>query len=371
VSEPIKLVDLVDERIQSFLEARSEDMEAISPDLDHILAYANSMLTGGKRFRGRFCYWGWRAVSHGSDIDPSSAVETVEDARAVIELATSLEVFHAAALVHDDIMDNSDTRRGLPAAHKAFGSIHQDRSYAGSAEHFGQSTALLLGDLLLAWSDDLLTLALAGQPPDIDRATRAQFSVMRQQVTLGQYLDIHEEAAWLHQAENERLDRALLVITYKSAKYSMEAPLLIGASLAGATAAQQDNLQAFGLPLGMAFQLRDDVLGVFGDSEVTGKPTGDDLREGKRTVLITLAEAAMPEGSRRLFTELLGDPALSSEQIDVMQATLRETGALDQVEDMIQDYADRAMEALESADITEGARAELRRLADAVTTRSS
>lgn len=371
MSAQIKLVDVVDSRIHSFLEDRAEEMTQISPDLDHILAYANSMLTGGKRFRARFCYWGWRAIEQTSSDNPLGGVETLEDVSPVIALAASLEVFHAAALVHDDIMDNSDTRRGLPAAHKAFESIHRDRTYSGEPAHFGASTALLLGDLLLAWSDDLLGAALEGLSPEVQGSTRLQFSRMRQEVTLGQYLDIHEEAAWLHHGESERIERALRVVTYKSAKYSMEAPLLIGASLAGASAEALEDLANFGLPLGIAFQLRDDVLGVFGDSEVTGKPSGDDLREGKRTVLIARAEASMPEGSKRVFNELLGDRALSPEQIEVMQSTLRDTGALDDVEDMIHDYADTAMAALEGARITEGARAELRRLADAVTQRNS
>jgi geranylgeranyl diphosphate synthase type I len=367
----MKLVDVVDSRITAFLEARSEEMSHISPDLEHILAYANSMLGSGKRFRARFCYWGWRAIDQEVEGDPFGGVETLEDASPVIALATSLEVFHAAALVHDDIMDNSDTRRGLPAAHKAFERVHRDRSYSGSTEHFGTSTALLLGDLLLAWSDDLLTHALSTVRPEIVAATRSQFSTMRQEVTLGQYLDIHEEAAWHHHGESERLERALRVVIYKSAKYSMEAPLLIGASLAGAKPHQLEDLSSFGLPLGIAFQLRDDVLGVFGDSELTGKPSGDDLREGKRTVLIARAEASMPESAKRVFNELLGDRTLDPDQIDVMQSTLRDTGALDEVEEMIQHYADTAMAALESAQITEGARAELRRLADAVTRRNS
>jgi len=371
VSPQIKLVDVVDSRIQSFLEARSDDMATISPDLDHILAYANSMLRSGKRFRARFCYWGWRSIEQPDASDPLGGIETLEDASPVIDLATSLEVFHAAALVHDDIMDNSDTRRGLPAAHRAFERIHVDRSYTGSAPHFGTSTALLLGDLLLAWSDDLLGAALAEQSPDVALATRAQFSTMRQEVTLGQYLDIHEEAAWLHHGQDERLDRALRVVTYKSAKYSMEAPLLIGASLAGAKPNQLDDLSAFGLPLGIAFQLRDDVLGVFGDSEITGKPSGDDLREGKRTVLIARAEASMPESAKRVFNELLGDRSLDPGQIEVMQSTLRDTGALEEVETSIEHYANTAMRALDTADITEGARAELKRLADAVTRRNS
>jgi geranylgeranyl diphosphate synthase, type I len=373
VSEPIKLVDLVDQRLHNFLESRSSELEAISPDLGHILDYSNGLLATGKRFRARFCYWGWRAAGgSASDTDLAAGVETLQDIDSVLALAMSLEVFHAAALVHDDIMDNSDTRRGKPSAHKAFETLHRERSYFGGSEHFGNSTALLVGDLLLAWSDDLLNLALSQEKsPDIQLATRREFSRMRQEVTVGQYLDIHEEAAWLHSPESERLERALRVVTYKSAKYSMEAPLLIGASLAGAKAEALEGLRAFGLPLGIAFQLRDDVLGVFGDSEVTGKPSGDDLREGKRTVLIALAEAAMPTGAKTIFNEMLGDRSLTGEQIEVMQETLQDTGALEKMEQMISGYVDQAMDALDAAPLSPSASAELTRLAEAVTKRQA
>jgi len=373
VSEPIKLADLVDQRITSFLDAREGEMAAISPDLGHLIDYARVMLGGGKRFRARFCYWGWRAVSSlPQESEPMAGVEKIDQLDSILSLAVSLEVFHAAALVHDDIMDNSDTRRGMPSAHRAFEVLHAERGYAGSAEHFGLSTSLLMGDLLLAWSDQLLAQAVMGDvSPSAGAQTRSQFATMRQEVTLGQYLDIHEEAAWQHTADADRMERALRVVTYKSAKYSMEAPLLIGASLAGASEEHLAALSAFGLPLGIAFQLRDDVLGVFGDSEVTGKPSGDDLREGKRTVLIALAEAAMPATTRKVFTEMLGDRSLDGEQIGVMQSTLRDTGALDTVEEMIDQYAHQAMAALARAPIAAGARQELTRLADAVTKRQA
>lgn len=372
MSEPIKLIDLVDQRLQSFLEQRTSELEAISPDLEHLTDYVRGLLGSGKRFRARFCYWGWRAIGEPTDsADVTGGVETVEDVEAVLALAMSLEVFHAAALIHDDIMDNSDTRRGKPAAHRGFEAFHVAKDFAGDPTHFGRSTALLMGDLLLAWSDDLLTTALAGADSDIARATRGEFTTMRQEVTVGQYLDIHEEAAWVHTQESERLDRALTVVTYKSAKYSMEAPLLIGASLAGATDSHRAALQKFGLPLGIAFQLRDDLLGVFGDSEVTGKPSGDDLREGKRTVLIALAEAQIPATAKRVFNEMLGDRTLTHEQISVMQNTLHATGAPERLEEMIADYVSEALDALDSADISGGAKKELTRLAEAVTQRQS
>ena len=372
MSQPIKLVDLVDQRLQTFLARRRAELATISPDLDHIVEYTLGLLGSGKRFRARFCYWGWRAIGEDtSGADVYGGVETVDDVEAVLSLALSLEVFHAAALVHDDIMDNSDTRRGKPAAHRAFQAFHHDQHYAGDSGHFGQSTALLVGDLLLAWSDDLLTMALSGASPEVAAATRAEFATMRQEVTVGQYLDIHEEAAWMHSEESERLERALRVVTYKSAKYSMEAPLLIGAALAGSHEKHRSALQDFGLPLGIAFQLRDDLLGVFGDSEVTGKPSGDDLREGKRTVLIALAEAQMPPTAKTVFNEMLGDRSLTPEQIAVMQITLEDTGAVERVEDMIEKYVEQALVALDRADLAPGAKKELSRLADAVTRRSS
>lgn len=371
MSQSIKLADAIDERISSFLDARESEMQAISPDMHHIMEYARSLLSNGKRFRARFCYWGWRAIDALPDpLDPQGGVETLDDLNSILNLAAALEVFHAAALVHDDIMDNSDTRRGKPAAHRAFESFHRSQDFSGEGTHFGVSTALLAGDLLLAWSDDLVNAALSGDvPAAAATATRSQFSTMRQEVTLGQYLDIHEEAAWPHVADADRLERAIRVVTYKSAKYSMEAPLLIGASLAGADQEHLDALSAFGLPLGIAFQLRDDVLGVFGDSEVTGKPSGDDLREGKRTVLIALAEQAMHPSARTVFTEMLGDRSLTGEQIGVMQSTLRDTGALDRVEDMIDSYVSQALDALAHSRVSAGAKNELGRLAEAVTKR--
>ena len=173
MSTPIKLVDLVDTRIASFLDQRSGEMAAISGDLDHVADYVRGLLGTGKRFRARFCYWGWRSA-HATGVmdDESGGIETLEDLDGVLSLAVSLEIFHAAALVHDDIMDNSDTRRGQPAAHRYFEAIHRERGFAGDAAHFGVSTALLVGDLLLAWSDDLLTKALRGAPEEVAQSTR-------------------------------------------------------------------------------------------------------------------------------------------------------------------------------------------------------
>lgn len=367
MSDPIRFSDVIETRLRDFFRQTHVDVKRISDDLVPLVDYSEKFLTGGKRFRARFCFWGWRSIA---GLDEKTAGAHTD--HPIFDLASALEIFHAAALVHDDIMDNSDTRRGEPAAHRWFETRHRENQFAGDSTHYGQSTALLVGDLLLAWSDEMLTRAVRSvESPEARTLTRREYTRMRSEVTLGQYLDIHEEAGWRHTPQTSRFDRAMRVITYKSAKYSMEAPLRLGASMANASSHQLDQLSAFGLPLGIAFQLRDDVLGVFGDPSVTGKPSGDDLREGKRTVLIALAEEKMPAGARSVLGDLLGDRELSEEQITVMQSTLVDSGAVDRVERIISESVDRSLAALERADITPEARTELARLAQVVTKRSA
>jgi geranylgeranyl diphosphate synthase type I len=366
-------VDLVQIRLDSFLAEQSTTLLEISPDLDVIDQGARALLAGGKRFRALFCYWGWQSIAAlGDEFDLSADANTGGEMDAVVAVAASLEIFHAAALVHDDIMDNSDTRRGQPSVHRRFEALHGDRGWSGSAPGYGTASALLLGDLLLGWSDELFERGLsAGGDLAAAAATRAEFTRMRTEVTVGQYLDMLEEHSWRGRPEAELLPRAHRVIVYKSAKYSVEAPLALGASLAGGSLAQLGALRAFGLPLGVAFQLRDDLLGVFGDPSVTGKPAGDDLREGKRTVLVTLARQKLPASAARLIDELLGDPDLSAEQISMLQTTIQQSGAVDQVERVISHNVDVAVAALNDAPIARTARDQLTALADTVTKRTS
>ena len=372
VAESTRLVDLVQERIDEFLEERAPQLSAIAEEIDDFVGTSRDLLSGGKRFRALFCYWGWQAVSTpgvGFDV----ADETPErDLPAIVTAAAALEVFHAAALVHDDIMDNSDTRRGRPAAHKRFEALHGENGWLGNPRSFGGSAALLLGDLLLGWSDEIFDSALRSlTDPAASAAGRAEFNRMRTEVTVGQYLDIVEENAWRNHPESELLPRAHRVIVYKSAKYSVESPLAIGAALGGGTTEQTAALRAFGLPLGIAYQLRDDLLGVFGDPEVTGKPAGDDLREGKRTVLIALARTALPANSRALLDELLGDRDLDARQVEVLQSVIRDSGAIDRVERIITHNVGLARAALETAPLSASSRAQLTQLADTVSRRTA
>jgi geranylgeranyl diphosphate synthase type I len=340
--------------------SRESIVTSISPDLTALVEFSRQFLSGGKRFRALFCYWGWRSVCA-----PDSSLSPIVGA------ASALEIFHAAALVHDDIIDNSDTRRGAPSAHRLFDGLHRQSGWAGDDTEFGRASAILLGDLMLGWSDELLDDALLEVADAAGaRQARIEFNRMRTEVTAGQYLDILEERAWVTQPDSELLERAHRVIVYKSAKYSVLAPLVIGAALAGANAEQLHALREFGLPLGIAFQLRDDVLGVFGDSAVTGKPSGDDLREGKRTVLIALARDHGSIETRTLIDDLLGNPDLDESQIVQLQNAIQCSGALDRIEALIADNVAAARQVLVSAPLHAEAVAELGAITDTVTRRT-
>ena len=355
--------------IDSYLASREPLLAEIGPELAPFVDYSRALLSGGKRFRALFCYWGWQAVAREDLFDNEAPADNLE---AVLLAATALEVFHAAALVHDDIMDNSDTRRGMPAVHRKFEHLHRTSNWLGSPPDFGRSAALLLGDLLLGWSDELFADGVSRLTDLAARvAARAEFNLMRTEVTVGQYLDILEENAWARQTDSELLSRAHRVIVYKSAKYSVEAPLTIGASLGGGSIAQVAALREFGLPLGVAFQLRDDMLGVFGDPTLTGKPAGDDLREGKRTVLIAVARERLPANARRLLDELLGDPELSDQQVSLLQNTIQQSGAIEELERLIAENTRVALSAIADAPLSRSAREQLAQLADTVIRRTA
>ncbi|OJX62080.1 MAG: geranylgeranyl pyrophosphate synthase [Micrococcales bacterium 73-13] len=373
MAESSRLTDLVQDALDAFLDRQAEHAAAVSPDLAPFVDEARGLLARGKRFRARFCYWGWRAVAGIPDeLDPMSPSAPDGDADAVVGVAAALELLHAAALVHDDIIDRSATRRGRASAHETFATMHRDAGWTRDPARFGDAAALLLGDLLLGWADSALRVA-TGLLADRSAATAAvaEFERMRAEVTFGQLLDVLEEHSWIARPDADAARRAQRVVVYKSAKYSVEAPLVIGALLGGATGGQVTALRGFGVPLGIAFQLRDDLLGVYGDPETTGKPAGDDLREGKRTVLVALARSVLPGSARSLLDELLGDPELDEAQIDLIRRTLRECGAVEQVERAIDYNLGQATAAIEGARITSSARAELLALAEAVARREA
>jgi geranylgeranyl diphosphate synthase type I len=240
-------------------------------------------------------------------------------------------------------MLDPDTRCGPPAAHRRFADLHAEQGWSGPAWRFGESAAILLGDLALIASEREFARAVEGLSPSAQTRTRDVFDRMRTEVTVGQYLDVLAQA--LPWGLDPRADehRARSVIRAKSARYSVEHPVRLGAALAGADDDALDRCSAVGLPLGEAFQLRDDLLGVFGDPSVTGKPAGDDLREGKRTVLVARAMQGASADDRAVVRTGLGRRDLSERDVEALRAAVSRSGAVEAVEDLIRTLADPAL----------------------------
>ena len=350
---PLDRADLrqrVQKALDAFVASQLPVLDAVSPELSPLTDGLHDLIAGGKRLRPAFCYWGFRGAG-GRDSDE------------LVVAAAALELFQACAIIHDDVMDGSDTRRGLPAVHRRFAGMHRTEGWLGDPEGFGMGAAILLGDLCLSWSDQMLTTS--GLPSEDLRRGHAVYAEMRTELMGGQYLDLLEQARG-----GGSVERAMRVARYKSAKYTIEKPLHLGAALAGAGQDVLDGYSGYGVPLGEAFQLRDDVLGVFGDPSVTGKPAGDDLREGKRTVLVAMALETAGPAQAAVVRRHLGDPHLSDEGVAELRTVLTDTGALARVEALVDALLDDALAALRNAPVDGQARAVLEQLAVAATTRA-
>ncbi len=333
-----------------------EVLAELGPDMTQLVDAIEGLLAGGKRLRAAFCHSGYLACG-GAHAEQMTSV------------ATAMEMFQAAALLHDDVMDDSATRRGRATAHRALANRHGQESWTGDADRFGVSGAILAGDLCLVWTDEMV--AGSGLPvEELDRA-RTVFDVMRTQLMGGQFLDVLVSVrGWDGLATTERIEQTRQVVRYKSAKYSVEHPLLIGAHAAGVDDTAAAHLSAYGLALGEAFQLRDDVLGIFGDPSTTGKPAGDDLREGKRTVLLALTLDCLDAEGRATMSAGLGHNDLTDDEIETMRDLVRGSGALERHEEIITEQTTIARAELSAiTDLTETGRAALEELVDIATER--
>jgi geranylgeranyl diphosphate synthase type I len=309
-----------------------------------ILALRELVVAGGKRLRPAFCHWAF--VGGGG----------AANAPVCVDAGAALELLHTFALVHDDVMDGSDRRRGGPAVHRRFMNEHGEMLWRGEARRFGEGAAILVGDFAFVYADMLF-----GGAPD---AARRVFDELRVELCVGQYLDLVGTASASSDAEEAaRIER------YKSGKYTVERPLHLGAALAERLDDLAEPLSAFGLPLGEAFQLRDDLLGVFGDSTVTGKPVGDDLREGKLTPLLAAASARVAPGGTSAL-DRVGAPDLTDGDVEAIQELLVDCGAVDEVEAAIEALVAESLAALELVPITAEARSALEELATYVAWRN-
>jgi geranylgeranyl diphosphate synthase type I len=340
----------VEQALRRFLAGQRAELVGIDPVLAEVsAAIEDFVLGGGKRLRPSFAYWGF--IGAGG-----------QDSTALMTALAALELVQASALMHDDLIDASDTRRGVPSIHRRFAAHHTRSGWPGPGEPFGTASAILLGDLCLVWSDEML--GGSGFDPTALARARSVFDRMRTEVTVGQYLDVHAQFSG-----DCSVDRASKVARYKSAKYTVERPLLFGAALAGADDVLAKVLSGYGMPLGEAFQLRDDVLGVFGDPATTGKPAGDDLREGKRTYLVAAALELADEGEKAVLYNGLGDARLSHGQVAEVREVIVSTGALARTEARIAELTAAALASLRSARLVEPAGRALTELAGAATRR--
>lgn len=341
------LLSAISGTIDGFLAAQAPLLSEIGAT--PLLDVAREATAGGKRLRPAYCYWGYVAAAGQPDDDGP-----------LLAVASSLDLLHVSALVHDDLIDAADTRRGLPAAHKRFEELHAAQRGRSSAGEFGTSSAILLGDLLLMWSIELADASGAGL---LDRA-RPLLSAMRAEVTAGQYLDVAAQYGVTGATTPaEELDVARRVLEFKSARYSIRRPAEIGAALGGADDALLAALGGFGSLVGRAFQLRDDVLGVYGDPAVTGKPYGGDIREGKRTVLVLTALAEASPADAAELEALLRAGELTDGDVERAAGLIDASGARAHVEGLIEEHYTQALAVLAATDMTADGRTALGELA--------
>lgn len=347
-----EVVAAVDDTLVAFLDTETDALAAIDPSAGEFATIArDSVLAGGKRLRPTFAYWGWRGVVGGAEPLPP-----------VLPALAALEVLHAFALTHDDVMDSSATRRGRPTAHVAVAAQHAAAAWRGDSGKFGENVAILVGDLCLVWADRLLAQAVL--PPARLLAVRRCYDQMRVETVAGQYLDVLGES----DPTNWSVERALQVARYKTASYTVRWPLLFGAGLAG-VGTDSPLIAAYtryGQAVGEAFQLCDDLLGVYGDPATTGKPAGD-LRTGKPTALLMLARSRADHTQRRALDQI--GAGADDREVTRLAEVVAETGAVAQVEQMISDRVAEALDALTAPAIDDTARTALAGLATVATHR--
>ncbi|MEU5889086.1 polyprenyl synthetase family protein [Streptomyces sp. NPDC047461] len=337
----------VDEVLRQFVAREADEFAAIDPVLGTVADGLEAAVADGKRLRAAFCYWGWRAVGQ-------------PDSDALVRAAASMELVHAAAVVHDDLIDDSPLRHGRPTTHVALRGAVAARPDADTA---ARSLAMLVGDLLMALAGQLF--ATSGLPAGYLARARPLWAVMARELIAGECLEI------LRTGSGPDTQASLKVIRYKTAKYTVEQPLLIGGALAGAGTRLREGYSAYGLPLGEAFQLRDDLLGLFGDPAHTGKANSDDVRGRRPTALLAETWRLANDSERDLLNSLLGRGDLDGDGLDTVREVMRRLRAPDRVEDMIRARVEEALGALHELDLPAHAATGLTALAHSAAVRLS
>lgn len=336
----------VERALHSVLDDQRHRWQAVSPTMSIVFDELETMvLSGGKRLRPQFLHWGW--VAAGGDIADAGHHS----------FGAAIEMLHAFALFHDDVIDDAATRRGHETTHRRMSAQHHEDGLAGESRRHGEGVAVLVGDIAYSLSDLLMN--------ELPKEARPFWNDLRLEMNVGQFLDTLAAAQ-----QQFDVAHALTVARFKTAKYTIERPLHIGALAADAERGREllGVLSDYGLALGAAFQLRDDILGAFGDETTTGKSVGGDFREGKPTVLISIAMQST-DPSHREVLDRIGDATLSTSDITHIQRVISDSGALAQTEEMITNLRDEALRSIETDSIDSIARENLASLAQTVTDR--
>ncbi|UKY48526.1 polyprenyl synthetase family protein [Streptomyces inhibens] len=345
--EPTAFKARVDEVLQRFVARETDQLSAIAPALNPVAGQVEAAVADGKRLRAAFCYWGWRAVGQ-------------PDSDALVRAAASMELVHAAAVVHDDLIDDSPLRHGRPTAHVALRGAVEHHPRAAAA---ARSLAMLVGDLLMSLAGQLFVTS--GLPAAYLGRARPLWAALARDLIAGECLEI------LHTGAAPDTAASLKVIRYKTAKYTVEQPLLIGGTLAGAGERMREGYSAYGLPLGEAFQLRDDLLGVFGDPELTGKSGADDVRGHRPTALLAETWRLAGDNERERLRALLGQRDPDGDGLEAVREVMRRLKAPDRIENMITARVEEALCALDELTLPAPAAAALTALAHSAAVRRS
>lgn len=334
-----------DKQLLAYLSEKRQQAKEINPEIvvlvDEIIRFTEN---GGKRVRPAFMYSGYIAAG-------GQAQE------AILFASLSVELLHTFALMHDDIIDNSDLRRGELTTHKAFEAYHKTRKLKGNKKEFGLSSAILAGDLAFSFAEEILTTAPF--PQERIRRARYFFDQMKIQVIYGEYLDV---LGGYKDSLTE--DEVLQVLEYKTAKYTVERPLHIGAMLAGSDYQTLETFSRYGIPFGQAFQMQDDIVGTFGTEEEIGKPADSDIKEGKKTLLLTKAYEKADKNQLKVLNRVVGKKGATKEDIAKVKQIMEKTGAYDYCVKLAKELLVQAKNAIEDVKLKDEGKGYLLAAAD-------
>lgn len=326
-----RLREAVAGTLRESLQERREELAPLGLEAVSLVDALEVFLEGGKLLRPRFCFWGGTLALGRAPDDRETEV--------LASLGAAIELVQAAALIHDDVIDHSPVRRGRPAIHIAAAQAHRDQSLAGDPGDHGLAVAIILGDLALSWAEQLAARAADGS--EAAHAARREFDLLRTEVMAGQYLDVlHQAEGFASAADPESAARA--VIRWKTVPYTVDRPLRMGAAVMGADGPLLDRLTEWAIEIGTAFQLRDDLLSVVGDVSTTGKPSGGDILEGKRTVLLARTVDRADESALALLQRTVGRPDASAQDVLAVHELMHDSGAVASVREDITAHAQRA-----------------------------